>query len=76
MYCLKKVDVNAVQNMFGGVYQKLDFVRRNGETSRNFKYKLFDYKSTSCFLFYQKILIHCKVKAFQKKSQILLITRK
>ena len=24
-YCLKKVDVNAVQNMFGGVYQKLDF---------------------------------------------------
>ena len=32
-YCLKKVDVNAVQNMCGGVYRKLDFVRRNGETS-------------------------------------------
>ena len=31
-YCLKKVDVNAVQNMCGGVYRKLNFVRRNGET--------------------------------------------
>ena len=74
-YCLKKVDVNAVQNMFGGVYRKLDFVRRNGEASRNCKNKLFVYKSTSCFLFYQKILINCKVRAFQKKSQILLFTR-
>ena len=33
-YCLKKVDVNAVQNMYGGwVYRRLDLVTRNGETS-------------------------------------------
>ena len=33
-YCLKKVDVDAVQNMCGGVYRKLNFVRRNDETSK------------------------------------------
>ena len=32
-YYLKKGDVNAVQNMCGGVYRKLDFEKRNGETS-------------------------------------------
>ena len=34
-YCVKKVDLNLIQKLTGGVYRRLDRIRRNGLPEEN-----------------------------------------